>query len=202
MAYCRDCGAELKLRQEGDTFKAIDPCPYPEGQPPFGGMIEIPTGTILFGDEMFCERPEDLEPDGRLHAVPWERSATEKAANINVGHGYCGNSCPGVYVSKDRKEILVANTGYDSETDEELPSFPGYRKVGSVCTDLWWWTIVDESVAAAKAVELGTATREQDATAVQPGLWKVSQQGHLEDRDDLSTSTVYARLTWVSPLED
>ena len=52
-------------------------------------------------------------------------------------HGFVGNSCPSLYLSKKHNEILIG-VDYDEKTDE--PIFPDntYKRLTSVCTDLWW----------------------------------------------------------------
>lgn len=198
---CPECGQKvpLTLSDDGLRFVADGPCPYPEGHPEYSVTVSFPTGVVLFGDELLEERPPELE-EHRGSGVVWQRTGMKGAAKIDFAHGYCGNTCPTVYRREDRKELLVAMSGW-GEDGELLPFWDGYEDVGTICTDLWWWTVVDESIVRAKAAELGCGVYEDGQTTVEPGLWRAVQRSHLEDRDD-HTPTVHARLEWIGSIEE
>lgn len=57
---------------------------------------------------------------------------------------YVGNSCPTFWMSPNKDRIEVGND-YDYDNDE--PLIPeGYSEWGYVCTDLWWYSLVDYEV--------------------------------------------------------
>ena len=60
-------------------------------------------------------------------------------------HGFVGNSCPSLYWdSKD--EVLEVGTIYNSPEDDFIEPEPINKNlvnVGGVCTDLWWYAIMD-----------------------------------------------------------
>jgi hypothetical protein len=56
-------------------------------------------------------------------------------------HGFVGNSSPGLYWNSE-KQILEIGTEIDWEETEE-PVNKSLREVGHVCTDLWWYSIMD-----------------------------------------------------------
>ena len=60
-------------------------------------------------------------------------------------HGYVGNSCPTFWISDDNKEIVVG-TKYKSDEHSDEPDMNGYSEWGYVCTDLWWYSLVDYEV--------------------------------------------------------
>ena len=64
-------------------------------------------------------------------------------ANRNVGYGQTGNMTLAVFVSNDRKTILIASP-YNDEHEEN--TIEGYELVGKICCNVWRWQCADTSV--------------------------------------------------------
>lgn len=69
----------------------------------------------------------------------------EGYANQGMLHGYVGNSCPSVVLSE--KEGVIYICSYDEESDDnDFELNDTYKVISWVCTDLWWYSIVDLEV--------------------------------------------------------
>jgi hypothetical protein len=168
-------------------------CPYPDGFPEYGPVIEIPSGVVAFAD-VLIDHP--MKEPGADRGIEWARVATMNAGTVNIGYGFCGNTCPGVWVSDAKDEILIGAGAYVEETNEDIP-IPGFSQVGGICTDLWWWTLADVQVLD-ELENAGHETYQVDGTAqVTPGRWKINQRYHLEDRDNTASQMVFARLSLI-----
>lgn len=195
---CFDCGENLNVMFDGENFKVEESCEYPEGHPEYGPEINIPTGEIALADSLLHHPKLCTDGTAEGAGIKWEKSGVMNAGALNIGHGYCGNSCPGVWVRQDKNEVLIASSTWDEDSDEPNP-IEGYDRVGAICTDLWWWTMADvQTLEELRLSEPGCQLGRQDVvTTVNPGKWKVNQRYHLENRDDTSTNTIYARITKV-----
>ena len=55
-------------------------------------------------------------------------------------HGFVGNSCPTLIINRTTGEIIIG-TEYNDILDEEIIP-EGFEVLTSVCTDLWWYSII------------------------------------------------------------
>ena len=99
-------------------------------------------------------------------------------AKCNQAHGQVGNSSPGIYLKEDGTYVIGL---YGVEDD--VPS-PG-EEVGSICTDLWCYSIMDYSVAELHAKTLGlkfkSLLKECSVFEVPPGVYEFTHyypRGH------------------------
>lgn len=96
-------------------------------------------------------------------------------------HGFVGNSCPGVYLHSDG----YINIGCDHNIETYEPIIPeGFKKLTSICTDLWWYSIVDVEVLKTK---FGFDEKKFNIVEIPKGIWKlthkygISENGYHEN---------------------
>lgn len=159
--HCYECGQYLKIATDGLNFWVADPCECPE-EGPIEFELNVPSGSIVYAD--------NLSPafhvlgmhniNTRLGLI---RTTLDHAA-IGCAHGYVGNSCPGIYQKDGKGDRFVIG-------DRKL----GYRKkhirVGSICTDLWWYSLADADEFFRRG---GTEDMIQGRFNVVPGVYKFS----------------------------
>ena len=63
----------------------------------------------------------------------------EHYAKQGMLHGFVGNSCPTLYINESSKIVIGKPDTW--ERGDEIPE--GWKKLSWVCTDLWWYSIVD-----------------------------------------------------------
>jgi hypothetical protein len=76
-------------------------------------------------------------------------------------------------VSEEREEIHIG-CDYDSENDEEILPDDTFKSVASVCTDLWWYSIVD--LAEFKKNNPDVDTSDFTIVKIPAGKWELSHK--------------------------
>lgn len=172
LGYCVDCGRRLKYKFNGRTIKVVDACEHPTGYPPITFEIDVPSGVMLFAN--YFDKVTELDVNAAyradLHGSLEHKMELEHYANQNVAQVFCGNSCPGVYKCENRDKFWIGNAGYDSEGDKEIDPMPG-ESVGSICTDLWAWSMTCKDTYD----KLGCEHGADFDVKVKPGKYRVTQ---------------------------
>lgn len=120
--------------------------------------IQVPSGELLLGDWFrvagFTEASERLEkslprPHPDINSLQGCVDRTRLyAQHLGFGHVTAGNTSPTVV--EQGGKLIVGRPYYDEEYEQDgawLPSPPlNGVDLGSVCTDLWWVTIIDRQV--------------------------------------------------------
>lgn len=133
---------ETNRRARIERDKLYDKHYHPDNPAEFEHYF--PTGKIIIANDLRYLFREGISYDvngyeGMIHT-------TSDYAKLGMAHYYVGNSCPSVYY--DQKRGLVVGTtaeyAYDCKGDSSNSGRLPYRKIGGVCTDLWWVSIMDE----------------------------------------------------------
>lgn len=137
-SICNQCGKNLEFTFDGKTIKVKNPCNYPNGYPPFSIELNIPSGELCFANSFKVPEWNDIRD---LSYGPVENFREMKFyAKHGVCQAFCGNSCPSVF--RDGDKFYIANELYDNEHENVIDAPPG-EKIGSICTDLWAWSVID-----------------------------------------------------------
>lgn len=180
---CRECGERYGFDEESPTrFVASNVCALPGGMPVYDVLLNIPSGVIVFANDL---RPlVTVENDHSIESQLSQRRYIEEYARFGMATVFTGNSCPGIWQQKG--QIAIAN--YITEADlaendpEDLPPGPfkseadrGTR-LGSICTDLWWYCAMDRDLFLARCAEEGLDPKEFgiDEVKVTPGTYAFS----------------------------
>jgi hypothetical protein len=100
------------------------------------------SGKIIIENDLREDFLNDGEEDDfDINSTRGKIECTQFYADKGLLHGFVGNSCPGVYYSKEEGVILIG-AEYD---DKDKPILPNdtYKRITSICTDLWWYSICD-----------------------------------------------------------
>ena len=195
--------------------------------------IEFKTGDLIamdwfrefdglkqwFDAKGFDKLPSLNEDSGILEHV-------KLAASLNIVYVFVGNSCPNVYASNGiiavgdnwRRYDADGNTRYsddeDSDYNEAQENPPaGFADLGSVCTDLWWVTMLERSHLAEiliahmgedhrKEIEEYVADSFDVELQVEPGIYTLHYHATpdsfydlLDDKTQFAIGTPYCALT-------
>jgi hypothetical protein len=171
LGYCVDCGKRLRYRFNGRTIKVVDACEHPTGTP-ITFEIDVPSGVMLFAN--YFDKIVDFDTNtayrADAHGAAEHKMELEHYAAQNVAQVFCGNSCPGIYKCENRDKFWIGNAGYDSEGDNETEQMPG-KSVGSICTDLWAWSMTCQDTYD----KLGCEHGSDFDVKVKPGKYRVTQ---------------------------
>ena len=104
--------------------------------------IEIPSGKIVFRDDLrqIFTIPEGEGYPQNASGPLWSKLITEAYGRVGLLHGYVGNSCPNIHKQEDT--LIIGNPSWDKKYNSRK-DLPG-ESIGSICTDLWWYSIADK----------------------------------------------------------
>lgn len=179
----------------------IGPCLYPNAlTEEWNVEINCPSGKfILFNDLRRDLNGKHIfgDPKGSINTLYGIKQYSIEYARNGLGLIFVRNTCPSV-IQDSEKKLTIASYWDEDEEDETdgapKEDQPPKKEIGRICTDLWWYSIVDKDLFESK---LGmTIEQYQEAwkkkgrwpelvvANVTPGTYKVSSRHHLVDDDD------------------
>lgn len=144
MSYsCGMCGEFMEERTTPEAVHFDTPCPAAEGMTTVI-RLEVPSGKIVVEDDL---RPlfNGFDHDGfaSYNSVRGQAQVVEAFAKDKCAFGPVGNSCPTLWKTGE-DTYVIARMPYDNEeSDEPTPVPEDAKKLASICTDLWAYSIVD-----------------------------------------------------------
>ncbi len=174
LGKCAICGEEPSITFYEDRIEVEDNH-FDVG--PFSVDIEFPTGVMLFDDDM---RWYGDAHERDINTTIGTKQYSEDCAKQGMMHFFVGNSCPAVWREGDT--IYVGSL---SDADD-------YKRIGSICTDLWWASFVDEGIltdklAASSVIKakeyIESARKKGGAIKVAPGTYRCTSYYHVGDLD-------------------
>ena len=192
--YCLECGKNLEYKFNGKTIKVVEPCEYPNGSLPISFNINVPSGIMVFANYFDNVDTFDINESYRLglHGAAEHKMELEHYAKQNIAQVFCGNSCPGVYL--DGNKLLVGNPGYEeNEGGEEIVhELPG-TEIGSICTDLWAW-----SMTCMDTYNKLECDNQEFHINVKPGKYRVTQYWYSKGGyGDGSEPDIFAEINFI-----
>ena len=192
---CYHCGEKLGLEIDGKTIRPTTECKYPDGVPPFTLQLSVPSGKIIFANDIreyfkVDKEKEHIDINTEIGLKRYSKGYEPTGLIIC----FCGNTCPKIYRQKDQS-LAIGNMGINWDTDEEK-EHPGER-VGGIVTDLWWWCATDYNDLMNRIGDEKDnphIMRHFAIVDVEPGDYEITQYHHtLEDSHALEPLT-YATI--------
>lgn len=197
---CSDCG-HRDFYTDGFKIWPSRSCPVPEGLH-LKVQVPIPSGRIMVGNDFRNEfRVED--DDFYVNEASEIARCIQEYAKVGMFHFFVGNSSPGVYRKDDGSDsFAIANPEWDEESEEaEEKPIPGYKfdPEASVCTDLWWVSMVDADEAEKRGLSTdGPGWTSNDILDVEPGVYELEYNVLKRGFDRDAYPVIYATLTRVA----
>jgi hypothetical protein len=182
---------------------------------PFSVDIQVPSGKLLFNDTL----PDVLSKgigDYNVNALMGIKLCSEAYARRDIMHFFVGNSCPAIWRERGKKDTLFVGSLPEGLWEAAGPDHPsGIQIVGSICTDLWWASVVDQIVLsrimiAVEGLEV-TDTRKAvehmekkgGSAQVEPGTWRCTSYYHCQHDEDYEEDKkkIYCKLERVANRE-
>jgi len=193
MYPCHVCDDKVIFSFDGINLVADSDCAFPNGMPEYSIDLSVPSGKLVIANDLrdLFENEyeeEDLRPCSRgfgfnLNSDMGCRQVFEAYGKLGMAHGFVGNTCPGVYrINEDA--LTISRIKYDEDLNDEDDPLPGERVAG-ICTDLWWYSIVDYDDYVRRTGE--KPNEWCSIVEVKPGTYRVTHRYHLLDRDANTT---------------
>ncbi len=204
---CPFCEQRLRFGYDGERFVVVnDPCPYPEGLTS-EWELNVPSGKLAIANDL--RRWFPISGDHNLNSMIGRHLEILAYSKVGMAYGFVGNTCPGVYRTGDS---FVIGAYSDELWDEDAgkyvenpdPCLWG-EEVASICTDLWWYSIVDHDELLRRIAHY-TPDEEVDwdritVVDVKPGVYHFRHPPEVEE----GSATKFATFEWVrdpDPLVD
>lgn len=212
---CPNCDKELEIFCNGKDFIIRgEPCDHPEGVGFAEFEINIPSGKIVVANDLRTWFPVNKDFD--INKSIGIYATIMQYAEINLAHGFVGNSCPTVF--KDGNSFRIGNWPEDikdPDPDDKYASIPNPEQcpwgedVASVTTDLWWYSICDFDDLISRAAHYTPDRNIHDylehwsryVLEVKPGVYRFRHDVE-SSRGDWGEPTTYATFEWVREPED
>ena len=192
---CNTCGKKVyfDMLPKGKIIRAQKRCRYPRGYPVIKTYLKIPSGEILFDNnlrEYFPKKHKNRISINYTHGVALESKAY---ARSGMAYHFTGNSSPSI-IKLDNEHLQIGN-GLDG------------KKVGSICTDLWWYCAVDRKDFEIKSGKKAKEYKKEYGVTivkVRPGLYETTGLYHRipkwdeESKDE--PEELLSTLTWIGEL--
>ena len=186
-------------------------CDYAQTKP-FSGIMKV-EGKLLFANYFLKEKskkyPNHPENDNKyfywsLNSIAGQqRVAKFKLEEYNIAVGQMSNMSIGIYLSLDKKSVIVGPDTHPAEyleyeNDKDYydainkPLFPKYELIGNLCLDVWRYEATD-TTSIGNNIELLEDYIEVD---VLNGKWKFEHNFTSIDNED-ETGCVYSKFDLV-----
>ncbi|MCS4088661.1 hypothetical protein [Rhizobium sp. BK176] len=165
---CTHCGESVKSVAVGDTFVPKIECAEAGGMKPYEVLLGIPSGKIVFANDL--RGLVVVDDDGpSVNGVIGRKVLTQSSAAAGLALVSVGNSCPSVVRVGDELHVGCG--------------LPKGGRLGSICTDLWWYSAMDHDffLMRCEAAGLDPEDEMDFVVDVEPGVYAFSDE--LADRD-------------------
>jgi len=222
---CSFCDQSLRFGFDGQRLLVVnDPCPHPNGLVT-EWELNVPSGKLAIGNDFrqWFPSPEKYS----VNALIGQHLTTLGYAKVGMSHGYVGGTSPSVYQDGD-KFVIGSSSDRSDEDDEdddddddddveevsgaiepklsEPCPCPWGDEVASICTDLRWYSIVDQAELLRRMEHYtpGVEIDECPITVidVRPGVYRFT---HALGVDHDVPAVEFATFEWVrepGPLVD
>jgi hypothetical protein len=180
---CSDCSELLELECNGKEIRCNNPCKHP------GGMIyeielNVPSGRMVVENDL--RKWWKVIGNYNVNTPLGCCQTTKKYAEVGMAHAFVGNTCPDVYhIKSDRLAIGI------SDYRTQRNPIKNTRSVASICTDLWWYSIVDYNDFRSRGLDSPTAT-----VKCRPGVYRFRHLYHTVDRNTPG-GKIFTEIEWM-----
>lgn len=157
---CKECGNRIQWECDGVELRATEICEYPWGCPSYDIRVNIPSGKMVIEDDL--RQFYDIDLDLCSNS---DRHISKMYETIGMGHGYIGNTNPNIY--KTDSSIIIGNKNCNIG-----------NVIGSIKTDLWWYSISDYEDIVKKT---NKDINFKNIISVEPGSYLITHRSHIDN---------------------
>jgi hypothetical protein len=180
--FCGDASLDAKVETNGRDVRLMGTaCPNPEGNVTNTFNINVASGKLVIANDLRDLAPVDDEVfDTNLMYGRFQ--VTRAYAEAGMAHGFVGNTCPSVYKMRGNQYRIGGKR-------------TGATRVAGVCTDLWWYSIMDYDLYVARCAALGVTNTDISVIDVTPGVYEFTHFNDVDHNRDMNC--IYATFRRV-----
>lgn len=156
---CWECGKRFTIKFNGKRFLFRGECSEAGGLKDLKVTMAVPSGTLVFANDfrgMLRDTEEVEDRNINLHIESMRLS--QDYVKHGMFYSFVGNSCPSIFL-KDGV-ITVGNNGHTEDYGEGVVLIEGAETIGSICTDLWWFSAMDKEDFTKRCLEFNAELKE------------------------------------------
>lgn len=184
---CNECGKLVVLETNGVEIRCANPCIYPQGLPSYEIELNVPSGKFVVANDLRDYFP--IIGDYNVNKTICCKQTSEKYAQAGMAYMNVGNTCPGMFRINDGSFVI----GTVSSRNQN--PVKGSHRVAGICTDLWWYSIVDYDQFLIRA-KREPGNYEQIVTC-KPGVYRFKHQYHLVRDNNYTRADIYSFIDWI-----
>lgn len=196
---CSECGESMNFTFTAEGLNVDRACLTPGGLKPYHVLLDVPSGKIVFANDLrtlVVVEEADVSVNARLGC----KQTTEAHARAGMVHISVGNTCPSVFREPDGSLVVASRyipEDDDTLSDEEyarLDAALDQTRLGSICTDLWWYSAMDHDHFLGRCAAEGYEPDDFDifTVDVEPGVYAFTDE--FPDRD-APGEVIFSRIT-------
>ena len=171
---CFNCGKRLQWTFDGIEVKCKTKCRFRNGVPDLVFEIDVPSGKMVVTNDL---RSIFQIKDHSISTLVAEFAYTKAYARKGMAHAFVGNSCPGMFQ-------LPCRTKLPSRFAIGRLANKNVKRVASICTDLWWYSICDADRFEKNSGKKAKKDDFLDIVKCKPGRYRFTHVVHKIDRDE------------------
>lgn len=207
---CRICGKNVQLIYNSKE-KALVTVDEPDcAAEEFKWTVKFPSGKVIVCDwpilfrENYKKIRELYNDDSDINFIlgSRERDTYHGSHRFSMMSTYVGNTCPSYVIGPNRDEITFGSFWDEDGVSETVETD------GSVCTDLWNATMIDQEIHDAVIAHIGGRTTPGPGAYgldkiihIKPGIYEFENphlwKSHTDPNYDRSNRMVYGK--WIGP---
>lgn len=176
---CYDCGERLKFKTNGKEIKCKSKCAYPKGYPAIEFDLNVPSGKMVVANDL--RKGFRIVGGFNVNMMIGTAKTSHAYAEVGMAHCFVGNTCPGMYKVPNKNEFVIGRAS----------TVKGSKCVAGICTDLWWYSIVDADEFEKAYGMKPTKDSNLDIVKCEPGVYHFKHVYHLVDYEDNSAVYTY-----------
>lgn len=215
---CPYCAAYIKFSFDGHNLTIIGECANPGGFKDVSVELNIPSGKMVFANDL--RRWFKIHGSYNINLDVGIVRTIQAYEKVGMAHGFVGNTCPRIY-KENETSISISASPLENKWDEDSKKYidrddeevkketPSGEDVGGICTDLWWYSVVDYNDFRVRFLNTGGTLKafkefvKRSCTVVDvtPGVFTVQHFFVHKDETLVGEPLHYAKITWSRQAE-
>jgi len=172
----------------------IKPCKLAKKPTRVNVTLKSPSGKLVFLNHPanFFKKERDNRYEVSINSTLGCIEETKFYAKHNIGYFFIGNTT--AYIMQKDGEIL--STLFDEDDEKQQAKYKDYIMRGSVCTSVWWYTVLDYDLYLTMCAEHNVDPDSIEHTVVEIKAFKYKVSHSLAAHAKGQYFGVYSKITY------